>query len=59
MWKLSRVLNAMGGEGRVDESQTLRKQACEYLKMSREVECPLSDEEAEPIFESLVFYWSR
>jgi hypothetical protein len=59
MWKLSQVLNAMGGEGKVDESQMLRKQACEYLKMSRGVECPPDDEEAEPIFESLVFYWSR
>jgi len=59
MWKLSQVLNAIGDERKVDESRMLRKQACEYLKMSRGVECPLDDEEAEPIFESLVFYWSR
>jgi hypothetical protein len=59
MWKLSQVLNAMGGEGKVVESQMFWKQACEHLKMSRGAECPLDDEEAERIFESLVFYWSR
>jgi hypothetical protein len=59
MWKLSQVLDAMGGEGKVEESQKLREQACEYLKISRGVEPPLDDEKAEPIFDNLVFYWSR